>query len=209
MLPISELTFCWICEICSFAFAKILSSPLANFERLMYTVFNNIYLVLVPLLLLFYLTKSASAKRESLNLLFVLHTLLPILLLLSLAIYAGELFYAWYGQNPYEFYVYRQGIIFPLYLGYILLLVPLVFLWRKLRTIRWLILLNYLIMARDIYRELYFSFSKDYLASSWSKTNEQRWEELVSVAIMLFVLALLYFLLHKTKKLPYPSLFLK
>jgi len=155
-------------------------------------------------------------QTESYNFLYVFNTLVAFICLIDLLFYAGELFIAWYGQNPYEWYAFSNNraelfswkwfftkAYLPLFFG-------LLFFFRKLRINRMAVLIFLLLMHLNLVEELYYRFSRDYLPSHWSVSGP------FDVKVMLYdyliiatLLVAAYLIAKKKNKLPYPSVFLK
>ena len=147
---------------------------------------------------------------------YVVNTLVAWSSLFILLYFAAQLFIAWYGQNPYEWYAFAftKAIGFvswkwffikallPLFFG-------LLFFCRKLRINR-LMVIGFLLTGYLNLAVTLFSPYEDYLASSVSFTGAFRYVDLLSnYLIIVLLLAVIYFLAKKKNKLPYPSLFLK
>jgi len=70
--------------------------------------FSNAYLSIYPfaaiVCIVFYWFLKNKWKDEMRNWLYVLNTIVPLLTLINLVFLLAELFFAWYGQNPYEWF---------------------------------------------------------------------------------------------------------
>src|SRR5690606_10997287 len=114
--------------------------------------------------------------------------IIPWVSLIGLFYWAAELFFAWYGQNDYEWYVFNEGDasnsrgLYSAYWWILLiarLVIPLLFFIRFLRTNRifivfYIVLFNYervVIYITSLYR--------DYLPSSWSTYYDEQWNTIV------------------------------
>jgi len=159
-------------------------------------------------------------KSESYNLLYVFNTIAAWASIVILLCFIGELFVAWYENNPYEWYAFQSGgphgtllslqwVFIKMHLPF---LVGLFFFLRRLRinrlfTILLIILLNSEVILRLLYR--FFSLNKDYLPSSWSVNEESFIEKAIKWLLIIIFLILTYVIANKKNKLPYPSVFLK
>jgi hypothetical protein len=154
-------------------------------------------------------------KTESYNLLYVFNTLAAWCVPLGLGFYFIELFVAWYGQNPYEWYAFETGdtsqvswwwwiikTAVPLFFGLLLF-------FRKLRINRAYTLFFLLLLNIGFIERLIYYFSKDYLPLSWAVYPTSISGGVTKYAMMLCFLLLIYFIAKKKNKLPYPSVFLK
>jgi hypothetical protein len=156
-------------------------------------------------------------KTESYNLLYVFNTLVAWCSPLGLGFYLIELFLAWYGQNPYEWYAFYTGspstnvswpwllikICLPLFLG-------LLFFFRRLRVNRLYTLCFLILLNTGLIEQLIYRFTRDYLPSSWSAYYYEPYsEKIIKYSAIFFFLTIIYFIAKKKNKLPYPSLFLK
>lgn len=180
--------------------------------------FLNAYVIVAIILLLFTLIKKPYSI-ESYNLLFVYNTIIPWVSLIGWIYLAVELFLAWYGQNPYEWYSFREGRMasgFNSFSWWLLLvlhsLTSMLFFIRFLRTSRLFILLHIILVIPFNYERVVIwitSLYRDYLPSSWSQ-EEKPWYYIVFEWMFCTIIFCgIYWLLNKRKKLPYPSLFLK
>lgn len=175
------------------------------------TVFNNVYMIATPLLLIFTFRKHI--KNESWNILYALNTLLAWITLAGICYVVYELWMSIYSQNVYEFYVFQQNTSLDLYIiwGYGLLLniLGLLFFNRRLRINRKFIVIYYIIISLPFLMEVYYFFNKNYLPSSWSLGGEKAWYlHLFPYLLISLLLIFIYLNSNKKKKLPYPSLFL-
>ena len=108
-------------------------------------------------------------KTESYNFLYVFNTLIVWSYLFSFLAYGAELFIAWYGQNPYEWYAFKEGGRPWKWLSIINLLsslMALLMFFRKLRISRWFTLLFFLSCCGFIYEKIVIFITglyRDYL----------------------------------------------
>ena len=153
-------------------------------------------------------------KTESYNFLYVFNTLIVWSYLFSFLAYGAELFIAWYGQNPYEWYAFKEGGRPWKWLSIINLLsslMALLMFFRKLRISRWFILLFLFSSCGFIYEKVIVFITglyRDYLPSSWS-TYYDPLHSLFVYGIILILLILQYFWAKKKGRLPFPSVFLE
>ena len=178
-------------------------------------LFFKIYLIAVIILLVSSWVLKNEYKKETFNFLYVFNTLVAWVYLIYLNNFCGKLFTAWYGQNQYESYIFFEKEFFYSYgvntlIILLSILTGILFFIRKLRinrlyTVFFLILTNFekiIIILTSIFR--------DYLPSSWSVYfGETGSKKITTWVICLLVLFFIYWIAHKRKKLPYPSLFLK
>ena len=178
-------------------------------------LFFKIYLVAVIILLVSSLVLKNEYKKETFNFLYVFNTLVAWVYLIYVIKFCGKLFTAWYGQNQYEQYIFfEKGFFYSYGVNTLIILLSILtgilFFIRKLRinrlyTVFFLILMNFekiIIILTSIFR--------DYLPSSWSVYyGETGSKKITTWVICLLVLLFIYWIEHKRKKLPFPSLFLK
>jgi hypothetical protein len=154
-------------------------------------------------------------KTESYNFLYVFNTLVAWCAPLGLGFYLIELFVAWYGQNPYEWYAFHTDSSYvpitwpwiiihmavPLFLG-------LLFFFRKLRVNRWYILIFLLFLNLGSIEKQINNLWTDYKPATWSTGYHEpyHWQ---LFGMIIFFLVVIYFIAKKKNKLPYPSVFLK
>lgn len=173
-----------------------------------------VYSVAVIGLFIAFLFSKNRRQNETYNLIYVFNTLVAWVTMANILLVFAELFTAWYGQNPYEWYAFRSGEPFSyvrFYTQMALFLFPgLLFFFRRLRVSWILTIIFMLLQISDTIQQVIFSLSADYLPSSWA--NYER--ELIKVhtingAIILLLLLFTYWQSNRREKLPYPSLFLK
>ena len=179
----------------------------------------NAYSVTIIILVVGYFLLTQKRKNEIINWLYVCNSIVPWISLLYLLSYAADLFIAWYGQNPYEWYGFSQNeknIWLPYGWSYWLLfsfncLLPQLLWLKKLRKSIWFSLFMILVLSSGLWFErlvIYITSAyRDYLPSSWSTYSESEYFiNLLSGMIFFIVLsAVVYWLFHKRKKLPFPS----
>jgi hypothetical protein len=192
-------------------------SPFSN-------AYLNIYPVAAVVCILFYCFLKSKWKHEMINWLYVFNTIVPLLTLINLLFFLAELFLAWYGQNPYEWYAFKEGrgnISSPYGWSYWLLLVSNILLPQLLwfKKLRKSIIMTFLIIFFSsfvIWFErliIYFtSIYRDYLPSSWATYYEHESLLLtffVKPVCFVIISVIVYFVFYKRNKLPYTSVFLK
>jgi len=176
-----------------------------------------LYQVVVILLLVGTLFRN-KIKSESYNLLYVFNTLAAWSSLLVVLAYVAELFMAWYGQNPYEWYAFSEQVNLEYWiLFFVINLLSFLFgflmFFRKLRTKRWFTLLFFLSNFGFFYERIVIFITnlyRDYLPSSWSTYYENAYpRNLYSIAVIILLLIVIYVWAKKKGRLPFPSVFLK
>lgn len=193
-----------------------------------YWYFVNGYLNVYPFAalasILFYLVLKNKWKQEMINWLYIFNTVLPLLSLLNLLFFIIELFNSWYGQNPYEWYAFKEnraniyspyGWSYWLKLATIILLPQLLWVkkWRK-SVIITLLILFFTSFAFWFERLVIYITSayRDFLPSSWSTYYESESIFLtffVKPVCFIIISAIVYFVFYKRNKLPNTSVFLK
>lgn len=158
------------------------------------------------------------------NCLYVLNTIVPLLSLINLVYFLAQLFFAWYGQNPYEWYAFKENkanVFTPYGWSYWLMLainilLPQILWFKKLRKSIIITFLVVFFSSFIIWFErlvIYItSMYRDYLPSSWSTYYDRESFFLtffVKPVCFLIISAIVYFVFHKRNKLPYTSVFLK
>jgi hypothetical protein len=181
--------------------------------------FNNSffagYSIVVIILMISTFVLKGHYRNECFNWIYVLNTLVAYIYVVSLLIYASELFMAWYGQNPYEWYAFSntKGYYTWTYFMWgtiINFLLGLLFLSRKLRINRLYIVLFLILVNFELFLRFVTSFYTDYLPSSWATNyNETILEKGIKKMTCLLIIAGTYWVANKRKKLPHPSVFLK
>ena len=189
---------------------------------------SNAYLNIYPFaaiacILLYWLLKS-KWKHEMINWLYVFNTIVALLTLINLVFFLSELFVAWYGQNPYEWYAFKEnranfftpyGWSYWLMIAAIILLPQLLWVkkWRKsiIMTLLIIFFTSFVIWFERLV--IYFTSTyRDYLPSSWSTYYDGEHLFLsffVKPVCFIIIAAIVYFVFHKRNKLPYTSVFLK
>jgi hypothetical protein len=177
-----------------------------------FIVCHNILMVIFLLLLVI---KNQGIRNESKNWVYTFNTILPVFVLIYFLSLTKELFTAWYGQNPYEWYAFSNqvawyGITFFLINIFLALLIAMLFFIKKFRLNFILIIIYLITQNTGLIDNLIVRMSRDYLPSSWSTYYEEPLGDIVLKWSLPFVtIPLTYFFLHKKNKLPYPSVFLK
>ncbi|MGC4103199.1 hypothetical protein [Ferruginibacter sp.] len=167
--------------------------------------------VLLIISLLVSLLKKTSVKTESKNWIYTLNTWLPPFAVISFILSFKDLLIEWYQQTPYEWYQIQElhwKVVFYMQ-HFIAPLIGVLFFFQKLRLNALLILL-YLI-AQNIYiiEAVIIKWTKDFQPSGWSTEENSPGDTIIQCLLPLVLSGTVYFVLHKRKKLPYPSLFLK
>lgn len=189
-----------------------------------WSTFSNAYLNNYPVTaivcILFYCFLKNKWKHEMINWLYVFNTIVPILTLINLLFFLGELFMAWYGQNQYEWFAFKEnpGAIWSPYgWSYWLLLVsstllPQLMWFRKLRKSIVMTFFTAFVLSFGSWFErlviLITSLYRDYLPSSWlTYYNGEFWFLQFALRFGCFAIAssMVYWLFHKRKKLPFQS----
>jgi hypothetical protein len=136
---------------------------------------------------------------------------------LYLLLCAADLFIAWYGQNPYEWYAFstNRNLFSPYGWSYWLMfsftgLLPQLLWFKKLRKSISFSLFMILVLSSGLWFERLIicitSNYRDYLPSSWTVYNGGFFLQLfLNIVCFLIMSSLAYWLLHKRKKLPFPS----
>ena len=183
--------------------------------------FVGIYLLMYPVVVTLLLTGTLfknKIRSGSYNLLFVFNTLVAWCSLFLFIFYVAELFMAWYGQNPYEWYAFREngnsGHWTWFYIISLLsFLMGLLFFIRKLRIKRWFSLFFLLSLSGSFFEKIVIFITnqyRDYLPSAWTDLPaEMYYQYMVSFVIIVLLLVLIYVWAKKKGTLPYPSVFLK
>ena len=183
--------------------------------------FVGIYLVFYQFSVILLLTGTLfknKIKTESYNLLYVFNTMAAWCSLFIFLSYVSEFFVAWYGQNPYEWFAFKESgtsinwkLIFIINL--LSFVLGLLLFFRKLRISRWFTLLFFLSCCGFIYERLVIfitSLFRDYIPSSWSTYYDPvDSRKLYAYGVIILLLILLYLWAKKKGRLPFPSVFLK
>ncbi len=183
--------------------------------------FVGIYLVIYQLavILLFAGTFFKNkVKPESYNLLYVFNTLAAWCSLFFLLALAAEFFMAWYGQNQYEWYAFKENgswefwTVIPI-INLLSFILGLLLFFRKFRISIWFTLLFFLSNSCFFYERIVIfitSLYRDYLPYSWSAYYENAHPyNLYSFPLIILLLVLIYLRSKKKGRLPFPSVFLK
>lgn len=171
--------------------------------------------ILMIILLLLLIIKNQNVRNESKNWIYALNTILPVFSLIYFLSLAKELFTAWYGQNPYEWYAFSNqvawyGIAFFLINLFLSLAMAMLFFIKKFRLNFIFIIIYLIIQNTGLIENLFVNMSRDYLPSSWSTYYEKPFLDIALKWSLPFItIPLTYFFLYKRNKLPYPSIFLK
>jgi hypothetical protein len=182
--------------------------------RTFYGFFFTIYSFAVIFLTGITFLVKEKAKGESYNLLYVFNTMYAWFSLIVLMFYVLELFLAWYGQNPYEWYAFTDqsapSNLKWFYLKFLFVsIVPFIFFIRKIRINRRITIVVLIITHANYLLAYIERFFIDYLPSSWSTYYEDSFLEKIALTFCFLVLfASVYWVAVKRKKLPYPSLIL-
>lgn len=176
---------------------------------------THLYFYSVILLLLATVLMKNGYRSESYNLLYTFNTLAAWSCLFYIISYLSELFIAWYGQNPYEWYVIKSGgsgsWIWFFIKVFLPLLTGLLFFYIKFRNNRIFSFLFLLLQKIGMIEKAIYSLYGDYLPSSWSNdhSDEMRGQSGIDYLIIIGLLLTIYVFAKKKNKLPYPSVFLK
>ena len=196
----------------------------ASFEiylRFLSGLYLSTYSIVIIICILFYLFANTIKKQETVNWLYTFNSIVLFISCLQLILYIWELFIVWYGQNPYEWYAFREyriNLFSPYGRSYWVMmlfnfLLPQLFWFKKLRKN----VLFTFIVAFTMSSGLWFerlvifitSMHRDYLPSSWSTYYTLPLKFLPGLLLQILCFALfsfcIYWLLHKRKKLPFPS----
>lgn len=156
-------------------------------------------------------------KDEFINWLYALNTLLLIIDCLFIIQYCIELFWAWYGQNPWEWYVFKGSgnpygwsswVLFLL--NYLMIQL---FWFKKLKKSIVFSLFIIAMLSSGLWTERLIIFItsmyRDYLPSSWSTgyafTGQNILQFISKVVFFTTITFATYWIIHKRKKLPFPS----
>jgi hypothetical protein len=157
-------------------------------------------------------------KSESYNLLYVFNTLAAWSSLFIVLACVADLFMAWYGQNPYEWYAFSGQMTWEYWIWFFIInllsfLLGFFFFFRKLRIKRWFTLLFFLSNCSFFFERIVIFITglyRDYLPSSWSSYAEHTYSRyLYSYAFIILLLVVIYLWAKKKGRLPFPSVFLK
>ncbi len=175
----------------------------------------NVYILITILLLIGTLVLKNKYQAEAYNLLYVFNTIAAWSCLMMLFYFLGELFYAWYGQNPYEWYAFKTGgekISWPLFYLEIIGIhfIGLLFFIRRLRVKRLFIILFILLLNMGVFKGVFYTLSDANKAPFWSLNFFEVYNQSILMYLMVILLiATLYVIAWKRNKLPYTSVFLK
>jgi hypothetical protein len=190
--------------------------------------FSNACLSIYPwaaiICILFYWFLKNEWKHEMVNWLYVFNTILPLITLINLVFFLAELFIAWYGQNPYEWYAFKENranVFRPYGWSYWLLLLsnmllPQLLWFKKLRKSTIITFVVVFFSSFGIWFErlvIYITSAyRDYLPSSWSTYPEHVnlfFTFFIKPVCFIIISATVYLVFYKRNKLPYTSVFLK
>jgi hypothetical protein len=150
--------------------------------------------------------------------LYVFNTLAAWCSLFFLLALAAEFFMAWYGQNSYEWYAFKENGAWEFWTAIFIInllsfMLGLFLFFRMLRKSRWFTLLYFLSTCGFIYERMIIYITsqfRDYLPSSWSTYFDPIVSrDLYVYAVILLLLVLIYVWAKKKGRLPFPSVFLK
>lgn len=189
-----------------------------------YWFFVNGYLNVYPLAtlacIMFYWMLKNKWKQEMINWLYVFNTGMLLLTLLNLIFFLIQLFNAWYEQNPYEWYAFKENranIFTPYGWSYwlqlaVIILLPQLLWFKKWRKSIIMTLLIIFFTSLGIWFErlvIYITSAyRDFLPSSWSIYYDAESLFLTFVVTLLcfiIISAIIYFIFYKRKKLPFQS----
>ncbi len=181
----------------------------------------SVYPIAAIISIILYLFIKSKWKYEVNNWLYVFNTIALWITFINFAFYVSELFIAWYGQNPYEWYTfsYNRINIFSLYgwsfwlMMFCTLLLPQLFWFKRLRrNIVFTFMLAFLLSVPTWLEHLVIfitSAYRDYLPSSWSTYQDVQkgffLQLFLNLICFIIVSFFTYWLLYKRKKLPFLS----
>lgn len=173
-------------------------------------------IVALSLIIVRYFT-SPKWKDECINWLYSLNTLLLIIDCLFIVQYFLELFWAWYGQNPWEWYVFKgsggpYGWSFWVLLFLNYFVVQLFWFKRLKKSIGFSLIVVAILSASSWIERLTIlitSMYQDYLPSAWSTSYAFSGQDMLQyISKIIFFTTITfatYWIIHKRKKLPFPS----
>lgn len=170
------------------------------------------YLIFVPLLLILRLFKKEPIRNESTNILSAANLILSVVFIFEMILYASELFVAYHGRHEYEVFAFAQNpyvqFFFPVTI--LIYLISLLFLLKLLRKSWLLSLIMLLLLVFVLFPSLYISLMRDYLPSAWKTYYPNPIGRMILKVLLFGIMTfVIYFLLAKIKKLPYPSYWVK
>lgn len=180
-----------------------------------YLTFYSLFIIIILIGTTFF---KGTYKTESFNLLYTFNTLAAWSSLMVLVLLFDELFVAWYGQNPYEWYAFRENNSFISWswifiINILSAVLGLLLFFRKLRISRLFTFLYFLTFSLFLFERVIIyitSLYRDYLPSSWSTNYINRYpKNLYSMAVIILMLVMIYLHAKKKGRLPFPSVFLK
>jgi hypothetical protein len=151
-------------------------------------------------------------KQEAVNIQTATNMVIAIIAIVDMILWGILLYEVRYSATQYEWYAFKeyQASATIFITGIILFwLTSLLFLVRKFRQSWVLSVLVLVFINVDFLFSLWVKLWRDYLPSEW-QTEDESW--LISVMRFLMFTGLVfisYFLLHRRKKLPYPSSWLR
>ncbi len=154
----------------------------------------------------------AKLKQEAVNIQAATNLVIAIIAIVDMILWGILLYEVRYSATPDEWYAFKEyqvsGTIFIT--GIILFwLTSLLFLVRKLRQSWVLSILILVFINADFLFSLWVKLWRDYLPSEW-EMEEESWLTVIIRFLMFTGLVFIsYFLLHRRKKLPYPSAWLR
>lgn len=183
------------------------------FQFYFLTSYFSYYCIAALLLIIARSFIAAKWKMECINWLYSLNTLLLTIDCLFIIQYCLELFLAWYGQNPWEWYVfspYKWSSWILFFLNY---LVVQLFWFKRLKKSTGFSLIVVAILSAGLWIErLTFyitSMYRDYLPSGWSTSYSFSGQEVLQfiskIVFFTTITFATYWIMHKRKKLPFPS----
>jgi hypothetical protein len=191
---------------------KIMTS-IDIYWSLLLKIFLSKYTFIALTLIAFTFIHFKKYKEEAFNWLYILNTILPWVYLLVIIQYFKYFFWAWYGQNPYEWYAFKDDnnygldryiIIFTLTIA-----ANCIFFIKKTRINRLITAMVLIVDNAGFLLTIIQDRFRDYHPSVWfTNRTETISEGTVLWFFFLAVILLLYWFFWKRKKLPYPSLIL-
>jgi molybdopterin-containing oxidoreductase family membrane subunit len=191
-----------------------LSSSLEYYFYLLAGFYIRFYIVAIILTLLASIFFKSEYRKESFNLLYTFNTLVAWCSFILLFLLAEVIFITWYGQNLYEWYVFKTDVQISWQLFYVVMiagyLFGILFFFRRLRINRVITLLFVLVLSFWSIRKLLFSLYSDYLPSSWpTYYTESILHSIFKYVVVILLITAIYFRAKKRGRLPYPSIFVK
>lgn len=185
-----------------------------SFGQLSYFIAKMVYYgftVFAPILLLLRFIRNKSIRLESVNLLSSVNLIFSFGLLFQLLVFSIELYLSYREGSQHEYFVFGLGSSTPAFIVIgSLLLIILLFLFVRFRKSWILTLLALVLLNMDLIISVLMKLFRDYRPSAWSTYYPDFWIDFF-IKVLLFGLlsVLVYFMLAKTKKLPYPSIWVR